>query len=111
MRKFIIISLLSAMTLPTLACIWGERTNPYLFSLYRQTEFRELAQNTCDNNWQAYLGTSEDYFWFNADEILHVKEAIEKKRSNLKNAIITYHLDKDNINRYKPETYEKIYHH
>ena len=46
-----------------------------------------------------------------ADEILHVKEAIEKKRSNLKNAIITYHLDKDNINRYKPETYEKIYHH
>ena len=70
MRKFIIISLLSAMTLPTLACIWGERTNPYLFSLYRQTEFRELAQNTCDNNWQAYLGTSEDYFWFNADEII-----------------------------------------
>ena len=46
-----------------------------------------------------------------ADEILHVKEAVEKKRSNLKNAIITYHLDKDNINRYKPETYEKIYHH
>ena len=46
-----------------------------------------------------------------ADEILRVKEAVEKKRSNLKNAIITYHLDKDNINRYKPETYEKIYHH
>ena len=46
-----------------------------------------------------------------ADEILRVKETVEKKRSNLKNAIITYHLDKDNINRYKPETYEKIYHH
>ena len=46
-----------------------------------------------------------------ADEILRVKEAVEKKRSNLKHAIITYHLDKDNINRYKPETYEKIYHH
>ena len=43
-----------------------------------------------------------------ADEILRVKEAVEKKRSSLKNAIITYH---DNINRYKPETYEKIYHH
>ena len=46
-----------------------------------------------------------------ADEILKVKEIVEKKRSSLKNAIITYHLDKDNINRYKPETYEEIYHH
>jgi hypothetical protein len=46
-----------------------------------------------------------------ADEILRVKEAVEKKRSSLKNAIITYHIDHDNINRYKPETYEKIYHH
>ena len=45
------------------------------------------------------------------DEILRVKEAVEKKRSSLKNAIITYHIDHDNINRYKPETYEKIYHH
>ena len=31
--------------------------------------------------------------------------------SSLSAAIITYHLDKDNINRYKPETYEEIYHH
>ena len=46
-----------------------------------------------------------------ADEILRVKEAVEKKRSSLKNAIITYHLDQDNINRYKPETYVEIYHH
>ncbi len=46
-----------------------------------------------------------------ADEILRVKEAVEKRRSSFKNAIITYHLDKDNINRYKPETYEEIYHH
>jgi hypothetical protein len=46
-----------------------------------------------------------------AEEILRVKQVVEKKRSNLKNVIITYHLDKDNINRYKPETYEEIYHH
>ena len=80
MRKFIIISLLSAMTLPTLACIWGDRTNSYLFSLYRQTEFKELANKTCENNWQAYLGTSEDYFWFNADEII---KAARKKNDAL----------------------------
>ena len=46
-----------------------------------------------------------------ADEILRVKKAVEKQRTNLKHAIITYHLDIDNINRYKPETYEEIYHH
>ena len=46
-----------------------------------------------------------------ADEILRVKQAIEQERPTLGNAIVTYHLDKENINRYKQETYEKIYHH
>ena len=46
-----------------------------------------------------------------AAEILKVKQALEKERKDLKNAIITYHLDKENINRYKPKTYEEIYHH
>ena len=35
----------------------------------------------------------------------------EYRENGMKNVIVTYHLDKDNINRYKPETYEKIYHH
>jgi len=46
-----------------------------------------------------------------AEDILKVKRAMEKERPSLSRAIITYHLDKDNINRYKPETYEEIYHH
>jgi hypothetical protein len=46
-----------------------------------------------------------------AEEILRVKKAVEKERPDLSRAIITYHLDKDNINRYKPKTYEEIYHH
>ena len=46
-----------------------------------------------------------------AEEILKVKKAMEKERKNLSRSIITYHLDKENINRYKPETYEEIYHH
>ena len=46
-----------------------------------------------------------------ADEILKVKAAVEKKRPELKGTILTYHLDKDNIDHYKPETYEAIYHH
>ena len=46
-----------------------------------------------------------------ADEILRVKGAVEAKRPELSRAIVTYQLDKVNINRYKPETYEAIYHH
>ena len=46
-----------------------------------------------------------------AAEIFKVKKAMEKERPDLSRAIITYHLDKDNINRYKPKTYEEIYHH
>ena len=46
-----------------------------------------------------------------AEEILKVKKAMEEERNDLSRSIITYHLDEDNINRYKPETYEEIYHH
>lgn len=46
-----------------------------------------------------------------AEEVLRVKKAMEKERSDLSRLIITYHLDKDNIDRYKPDTYEEIYHH
>ena len=46
-----------------------------------------------------------------ADEILRVKQAVEQERPELRRTILTYHLDEENINRYKPETYEKIYHH
>ena len=46
-----------------------------------------------------------------AAELLKVKEALEKERPSLSKAVITYHLETDNINRYKTETYEEIYHH
>ena len=46
-----------------------------------------------------------------AEVILQVKKAMESERKDLSRQIITYHLDKDNIERYKPETYEEIYHH
>ena len=46
-----------------------------------------------------------------ADEIMRVKQAVEEASPRLRHTIITYHLDNENINRYKPVTYEKIYHH
>ena len=46
-----------------------------------------------------------------ADEILQVKAAVEKKRSALRHTILLYHLDHNNINRYNDETFESIYRH
>ena len=46
-----------------------------------------------------------------ADDILRVKQAVENERPELRQTILTYHLDKENINRYDTKTYEKIYRH
>lgn len=46
-----------------------------------------------------------------ADEILRVKKAVETQRADLRQNIVVYHLSKENINRYTPDEYEKIYHH
>ena len=61
--------------------------------------------------WQRTIyGVHVDH-WVEADEILKVKDAVEEKRPELHRTILTYHLDKENIKRYTPETYETIYHH
>jgi len=61
--------------------------------------------------WQRTIyGVHVDH-WVEANEILKVKDAVEEKRPELRRTILTYHLDKENIIRYTPETYETIYHH
>ena len=70
MKKFIIISLISALTLPIFACGWGGTDNYYLFSAYINKDFKTHVQEICENNWKAYLGSTEEYFWFNADEVI-----------------------------------------
>ena len=62
-------------------------------------------------SWLRIIGNVEIEHTVEASEILQVKHMVEQERQNLSRSIITYHLDKDNINRYKPETYEEIYHH
>ena len=61
--------------------------------------------------WVRYIDNVRVEHTVEADVILKVKQAMEKERKNLSNSIITYHLDKENINRYNPKTYEEIYHH
>lgn len=76
MKRFITISLLSALTLPMLACIWFTNHNYYLYKIYDSTEFKERVQETCNNNWLAYLGSTETYFWFQPEKII---EAAQQK--------------------------------
>ena len=70
MKRFIIINLLLVVTLPMLACAWSETENPYLFRMYASNDFKERVQRICNDNWKAYLGSTEEYFWFNADDAI-----------------------------------------
>ena len=70
MKKFIIISLLTVLSLPIFACVWCEPDNPYLFSMYVQNDFKSRVERICNDNWKAYLGSTEEYFWFNADDVI-----------------------------------------
>ena len=62
-------------------------------------------------SWLRIISGVEITHTVEAEEILQVKHMVEHERQNLSRSVITYHLDKENINRYKPETYEEIYHH
>ena len=70
MKRFIIISLMAAMTLPTLACLWAGTDNYYLFSPFVGNNFKNRVEKICNDNWKAYLGSTEEYYWFNADEVI-----------------------------------------
>ncbi len=61
--------------------------------------------------WQRHIHGVRIDHWVEADEILRVKATIEQERPSLSASILTYHLDHENINRYQPKTYEKIYRH
>jgi hypothetical protein len=50
MKKFIIISLLSAFVMPALACGGWGTDNYYLFSPYFATSFKSRVEKTCNDN-------------------------------------------------------------
>lgn len=72
MKKFIVISLFCVFSMPMMACLWWDTTNPYMFSMYEQNNFKNRVGDICNDNWKAYLGSTEAYFWFNADDAIKV---------------------------------------
>ncbi len=75
MKRFIIISLLTALTMPGLACAWMDTHNWYLFSVCDGDEFSERVRKITEANWKAYLGVTEDrWSYYDADEIIKVAQ-------------------------------------
>ena len=80
MKRFITISLLMATTvLPAAACAWDDTDNYYLFRAYNSREFRGYVDEVTSNNWKVYLGSQEQYYYFDADEVV----AFARKKGDL----------------------------
>ncbi len=80
MKRFIVISLLCAISMSILACAWPATHNYYLFSPCTGEEFKERTDRVTLDNWKAYLGTKEEYYYFDADEAI---KAAQKKNDAL----------------------------
>ena len=75
MKRFIIISLLAAMVLPSFACAGGGTDNYYLFCVCDKQEFSTRVNALTNKNWQVYLDDNKEYFWFDADEVIKAAQA------------------------------------
>lgn len=58
-----------------------------------------------------HVGDTIRHWQCSINDILKVKNAVEKQRSGINNRVILYHLDNQSLNHYKHEDYEKIFSH
>ena len=58
-----------------------------------------------------HVGDTIRHWQCDISDILKVKNAVEKYRNGINNRVILYHLDKQSLNHYKHEDYEKIFSH
>ena len=56
MKRFIIISLLAVLTVPSFGCLWIDTDNYYLFNICNGEDFAERADKITRDNWKVYLG-------------------------------------------------------
>ena len=80
LMRFIAISFLLACSHSAFACLWIETHNYYLFHVYDSEEFRERVDRISRDNWRVYLGSAEDYYYFDAKE---AKEYARKQGDDL----------------------------
>ena len=75
MKRSILISLLALLALPMLGCGWYGTDNIYLYRVYDSKEFSERVDEITRDNWKAYLGNTDEYYYFNADEVIKAARA------------------------------------
>ena len=75
MKRSILISLLALLALPMLGCGWYGTDNIYLYRVYDSKEFSERVDEITRDNWKAYLGNTDEYYYFNADEVIKTARA------------------------------------
>ncbi len=72
MKKFFVISLLAAIALPALACFFIETHNYYLFNVRDDNHLWATAGKETDKAWQKYIGNNDEYYYFDAEEVMEV---------------------------------------
>ena len=76
--------------------------------LFHNNTFRHIAYNEPDAQCKL-LGDTLLHWHCTTDDILCVKQEIDKHRSNIHRQVTLYHLDGNLIKNYKKEDYEKIF--
>lgn len=61
--------------------------------------------------WQRKLHGADISHVADYEEVVRTKRLVEAERNDLRQLILVYHLETENINRYTPKQYEAIYHH
>ena len=84
MKRFIIISLLTIINVSAFGCAIPGTHNYYLFSAVGQQDFRHQTQVQCNENWQAYTGSTN--YYVDLDE---AKAVAEKKGDRMMADYIT----------------------
>lgn len=82
---------------------------PYMRQLARYT--LPLAAAYPIYMWQRQIQGVQIEHTVEAEAIIAVKKMVEQARPDMSRDIVTYHLDKDNINRYNYDFFSEIYRH
>ena len=76
--------------------------------MFHHNTFRHIAYNSVDEQCKL-KGDTLIHWQCTADDIVRVKEAVEKERKDLGCRVTLYHLDHQLLNHFKKEDYEKIF--
>lgn len=69
LKRFIAISMMTAVSMTAFPCVGYYTHNYYLFHVYNSNEFSNRMDEITLDNWKSYLGSDEDLYYFDAEKI------------------------------------------